>query len=249
MTERRRVAIVGLGVVSCAGTGLEAFWKGLNSEPPEGERRVHDFDPLAYYENPKEARRADRSQQMATATAAMAIEDAGELETDPDRCGVIYATGVGGLQTFEEQVIVHDRKGARRVSPFMVPMIMPNAPGAAISMRFGLQGPNETITTACAASTHALGYAARLIQMGYADVIVSGGTESVMSPVGMAGFQNMTALSSSGRSMPFDKDRDGFMMTEGSATLILEEMTSAQSRALVSTERFWGRGPMPMLIT
>ena len=230
MSDRRRVAIVGLGVVSCAGTGLEAFWHGLNSAAPEGERRVHDFDPLPYYDNPKEARRADRSQQMATATAAMALEDAGELSSDPARCGVIYATGVGGLQTFEEQVLVHDRKGERRVSPFMVPMIMPNAPGAAISMRFGLQGPNETITTACAASTHAIGYATRLIQMGYADVVVSGGTESVMSPVGMAGFQNMTALSSSGQSKPFDKDRDGFMMTEGSATLVLEEMSSAQSR-------------------
>ena len=232
MSERRRVAIVGLGVVSCAGTGLEAFWQGLNSAPPEGERRVHDFDPLPFYDNPKEARRADRSQQMATASATMAIEDAGDLTSDPARCGVIYATGVGGLQTFEEQVLVHDRKGARRVSPFMVPMIMPNAPGAAISMRFGLQGPNETITTACAASTHAIGYATRLIQMGYADVIVSGGAESVMSPVGTAGFQNMTALSSSGRSMPFDKDRDGFMMTEGSATLILEEMESAKARGV-----------------
>ena len=230
MSEKRRVAIVGLGVVSCAGTGLETFWEGLNSAAPEGERRVHDFDPLEYYDNPKEARRADRSQQMATATAIMAIEDAGELDTDPARCGVIYATGVGGLQTFEEQVLVHDRKGARRVSPFMVPMIMPNAPGAAISMLFGFEGPNETITTACAASTHALGYATRLIQMGYADVIVSGGAESVMSPVGMAGFQNMTALSSSGKSMPFDRDRDGFMMTEGSATLILEEMGSAKAR-------------------
>ena len=232
MSERRRVAIVGLGVVSCAGTGLEAFWQGLNAPAPEGERRIHDFDPLAYYDNPKEARRADRSQQMATASASMAIEDAGELTSDPARCGVIYATGVGGLQTFEEQVLVHDRKGARRVSPFMVPMIMPNAPGAAISMRFGLQGPNETITTACAASTHAIGYATRLIQMGYADVIVSGGAESVMSPVGMAGFQNMTALSSSGQSMPFDRDRDGFMMTEGSATLILEEMESARARGV-----------------
>jgi 3-oxoacyl-[acyl-carrier-protein] synthase II len=230
VSERRRVAIVGLGVVSCAGTGLEAFWQGLNSAPPEGERRIHDFDPLPFYDNPKEARRADRSQQMATASATMAVEDAGDLTSDPARCGVIYATGVGGLQTFEEQVLVHDRKGARRVSPFMVPMIMPNAPGAAISMRFGFQGPNETITTACAASTHAIGYATRLIQMGYADVIVSGGAESVMSPVGMAGFQNMTALSSSGQSMPFDKDRDGFMMTEGSATLILEEMESAKER-------------------
>jgi len=232
VSERRRVAIVGLGVVSCAGTGLEAFWQGLNSAPPEGERRIHDFDPLPFYDNPKEARRADRSQQMATASATMAVEDAGDLTSDPARCGVIYATGVGGLQTFEEQVLVHDRKGARRVSPFMVPMIMPNAPGAAISMRFGFQGPNETITTACAASTHAIGYATRLIQMGYADVIVSGGAESVMSPVGMAGFQNMTALSSSGQSMPFDKDRDGFMMTEGSATLILEEMESAKERGV-----------------
>jgi 3-oxoacyl-[acyl-carrier-protein] synthase II len=232
VSERSRVAIVGLGVVSCAGTGLDAFWQGLNAAPPEGERRVHDFDPLPFYDNPKEARRADRSQQMATASATMAIEDAGDLTSDPARCGVIYATGVGGLQTFEEQVLVHDRKGARRVSPFMVPMIMPNAPGAAISMRFGLQGPNETITTACAASTHAIGYATRLIQMGYADVIVSGGAESVMSPVGTAGFQNMTALSSSGRSMPFDKDRDGFMMTEGSATLILEEMESAKARGI-----------------
>ena len=232
MSEGRRVAIVGLGVVSCAGIGLDAFWEGLNSAAPEGERRIHDFDPLSYYDNTKEARRADRSQQMATATATMAFEDAGGLTTDPARCGVIYATGVGGLQSFEEQVLVHDRKGARRVSPFMVPMIMPNAPGAAISMRFGLQGPNETITTACAASTHALGYGARLIQTGYADVIVSGGAESVMSPVGMAGFQNMTALSSSGKSMPFDRDRDGFMMTEGSATLILEEMESAQSRGV-----------------
>tara|TARA_B100000953_G_scaffold109853_1_gene90237 strand:+ start:114 stop:1295 length:1182 start_codon:yes stop_codon:yes gene_type:complete len=232
VSEGRRVAIVGLGVVSCAGIGLDAFWEGLNSAVPEGEKRVHDFDPLSYYDNTKEARRADRSQQMATATATMAFEDAGGLTIDPARCGVIYATGVGGLQSFEEQVIVHDRKGARRVSPFMVPMIMPNAPGAAISMRFGLQGPNETITTACAASTHALGYGARLIQTGYADVIVSGGAESVMSPVGMAGFQNMTALSSSGKSMPFDRDRDGFMMTEGSATLILEEMESAQSRGV-----------------
>ena len=242
MSERRRVAIVGLGVISCAGTGLDAFWQGLNSKPPEGERRVHDFDPLPYYNNPKEARRADRSQQLATATATMALADAGETALDPARCGVIYATGVGGLQTFEEQVIVHDRKGERRVSPFMVPMIMPNAPGAAISMKFGLQGPNETVTTACAASTHALGYATRLIQMGYADLIVSGGTESVMSPVGMAGFQNMTALSSSGHSMPFDKNRDGFMMTEGSATLVLEELSSAQERGATIYGEILGSG-------
>jgi len=230
VTDGRRVAVVGIGVVSCAGTGLEAYWEGLNSEPPEGERRVHDFDPNNWYPNPKAARRADRSQQFAMASALMAMEDAGELTSDPGRNGVIYATGVGGLATFEVQVQVWMEKGARRVSPFMVPMMMPNAPGASISMQFGLQGPNETVTTACAASTHSIGNAARLIQTGRCDAVVTGGTEAVMTPVGMAGFGNMTALSSSGVSMPFDKDRDGFMMTEGSATLVLEEWESAEAR-------------------
>ena len=242
MMQRRRVAVVGLGVVSCAGTGLKDFWQGLNAPAPEGERRIHDFDPLLYFDNPKDARRSDRSQQMGVASASMAIEDAGKLTTDTARIGVIFATGVGGLHTFEDQVLVHDRKGAKRVSAFMVPMIMPNAAGAAISMKYGFQGPNETVTTACAASTHAIGYAARLISMGYADVIISGGTESVMSPVGLAGFQNMTALSSSGSSMPFDKDRDGFMMTEGSATLVLEEMESAIKRGATIYGEILGSG-------
>ena len=120
MTDGRRVAVVGLGVVSCAGTGVDDFWHGLNSEPPEGERRVVDFDPAPFYDNPKEARRADRSTQLGMASAAEAMAGAGELASDPDRCGVIYGTGVGGLQTFEDQVLVLDRKGARRVSPFMV---------------------------------------------------------------------------------------------------------------------------------
>lgn len=230
MTGRRRVAVVGMGVVSCAGTGLDAFWAGLNAAPPEGERRVHDFDPNDWYPNPKEARRADRSQQFAMASARMAMQDAGELTGDPGRQGVIYATGVGGLATFEKQVQVWMEKGERRVSPFMIPMMMPNAPGAAISMAFGLQGPNETITTACAASTHSIGNAARLIQYGRCDVVVTGGCEAAMTTVGMAGFANMTALSSTGVSMPFDRDRDGFMMSEGSATLVLEEWESAVAR-------------------
>jgi 3-oxoacyl-[acyl-carrier-protein] synthase II len=230
VSQRRRVAVVGIGVVSCVGTGIDAFWKGLTSPAPEGERRVSDFDPNQWYGSPKEARRADRSQQFAMAAARMAMEDAGELTVDPERRGIIYATGVGGLATFEEQVKVYLEKGARRVSPFMVPMMMPNAPGASISMEFGLQGPNETITTACAASTHSIGNAARLIQQGRCDVVVTGGCEAVMTPVGMAGFANMTALSSSGRSMPFDRDRDGFMMTEGAATLVLEEWDSAVAR-------------------
>ena len=230
MTAGRRVAVVGIGVVACAGTGLDAYWEGLNRAAPEGERRVRDFDPNQWYPNPKEARRSDRSQQFAMASARMAMQDAGELTSDPGRSGVIYATGVGGLATFEEQVKVYVEKGARRVSPFMVPMMMPNAPGASISMAFGLQGPCETVTTACAASTHSIGNAARLIQYGRCDVVVTGGTEAVMTPVGMAGFGNMTALSNSGRSMPFDRDRDGFMMAEGAATLVLEEWESAVAR-------------------
>ena len=227
---------MGLGVVSCVGRDPETFWRGLNADPPEGERRVADFDPTPFYDNPKEARRADRSTQLAMASAAQAIADAGELAADPDRCGVIYGTGVGGLQTFEDQVLVLDRKGARRVSPFMVPMMMPNAPGAAISMKYRLAGPCEVVTTACAAGTHALGYATRLIRAGVADAIVAGGAESVMTPVGTAGFTNMTALSTIGASMPFDKHRDGFMMTEGAATLVLEEWDSAVARGAT----IWG---------
>ncbi len=127
-------------------------------------------------------------------------------------------------------------KGERRVSPFLVPMMMPNAAGAAISMKYGLQGPCETITTACAASTHSLGYAADLVRWGRCDVVVTGGAEAVMTPVGMAGFGNMTALSSTGRSCPFDVDRDGFMMTEGAAVLVLEEWDKAVARGA----RIWG---------
>ena len=130
----------------------------------------------------------------------------------------------------EEQIRVLLEKGERRVSPFLVPMMMANATGAAISMRYGLQGPNETICTACAASTHALGYAARLIAMGRCDAVVSGGSESAGSPVSIAGFGNMTALSSSGSSRPFDVGRDGFVMGEGAAIFVLEEWDHAHAR-------------------
>ncbi len=230
MSQRRRVAVVGAGVVASAGIGLDAFWQGLFAPAPVGERRVEDFDPTPFYDNPKAVRRADRSEQMAIASATQAMAAAGELTADPSRRGVIYATGIGGLATFEDQVLVHQHKGARRVSPFMVPMIMPNASGAAISMRWGLCGPAEVVTTACAASTHSIANAARLIGHGYADVVVTGGCEAVITPVGTAGFANMTALSSAGVSRPFDVNRDGFVMAEGSATLVLEEMEMALAR-------------------
>jgi 3-oxoacyl-[acyl-carrier-protein] synthase II len=226
----RRVAVTGLGVVSTCGTGKDAFFEGLSGPAKTGLLWVDGFEPADWYDNPKEARRADRVTQFAMASATMAIDDAGGLALNGPRAGVIYATGVGGMGTFEENVKILIEKGEKRVSPFMVPMMMPNASGAAISMKWGLQGPNETITTACAASTHAVGNAARLIATGRCDLVLSGGTEAVMSTVGLAGFRNMTALSRSGVSRPFDRDRDGFLMTEGAATLVLEEWEQAVSR-------------------
>ncbi|CAB4570769.1 unannotated protein [freshwater metagenome] len=164
------------------------------------------------------------------AAASEAFAQAGEIKVDPARFGTIFATGIGGLHTLEEQVLVRAEKGERRVSPFLVPMMMANAPGAAISMRHGLQGPNETIVTACAAGTHAIGYAARLIAWGMCDAVATGGAESAATATSLAGFGNMTALSSSGTSMPFDVARDGFVMGEGSAVFILERYDLAVAR-------------------
>ena len=234
----RRVVITGLGVVAPCGMGKEAFWSGLLGDAITGGKwiKIADWDPLPFFDSPKEARRADRVEQFALAAAREAFHQAGGTEgigVDPDRFGVVLGTGVGGLSTLEEQVQTLLEKGERRVSPFLVPMMMANASGAAISMRYGLQGPNETICTACAASTHALGYAARLIASGRCDAMVSGGTESAATPSALAGFNNMTALSSSGRSRPFDRDRDGFVMGEGSAIFILEDLDHAVGRGAV----------------
>ncbi len=229
--ERRRVAITGLGVVATCGSGIDNFWNGLlGAASDEVERRVTDFDAMNWYDNSKDARRADRSTQFAIAAATEAIAQAGGVHGDPARNGTIYATGVGGMATFEAEVEKYLAKGARRVSPFLIPMMMPNAAGAAISMRWGLQGPNETITTACAAGTHAIGNAARLIQSGRCTTVITGGCEASMTKVGVAGFRNMTALSSSGRSRPFDAARDGFVMTEGAGVLVLEDWDTAVGR-------------------
>ena len=228
----RRVAITGYGVVAPCGIGRKAFWDGLNGPGITDHRSIEvaDWDPLPYFNNPKEARRADRVEQFAVAAAAEAFEHAGRPSAESHRFGTIFATGVGGLRSTEEQIEVLLAKGERRVSPFLVPMMMPNAPGAAISMRYGLRGPNETITTACAASTHAIGYAARLISWGMCDAVVTGGAESAGCPIGVASFGNMTALSTSGSSRPFDVDRDGFVLGEGAAVLVLEEWSAAERR-------------------
>jgi 3-oxoacyl-[acyl-carrier-protein] synthase II len=228
----RRVAITGYGVIAPCGIGRKAFWDGLNG-PGITDRRsveVADWDPLPYFENPKVARRADRVEQFAVAAAAEAFEHAGRPDVESHRFGTIFATGVGGLRSTQEQIEIMLTKGERRVSPFTVPMMMPNAPGAAISMRYGLRGPNETITTACAASTHAIGYAARLISWGMCDAAVTGGAESAGCSIGVTSFGNMTALSTAGSSRPFDVDRDGFVLGEGAAVLILEEWSVAERR-------------------
>ncbi|HZX53711.1 MAG TPA: beta-ketoacyl-ACP synthase II [Ilumatobacteraceae bacterium] len=228
----RRVAITGYGVVAPSGIGKKAFWDGLNGPGITDSRsiEIEDWDPLPYFDNPKDARRADRVEQFALAAAAEAFEQAGTPHVAADRFGTIFATGVGGLRSTEEQITNMLTKGERRVSPFTVPMMMPNAPGAAISMRYGLRGPNETITTACAASTHAIGYAARLIAWGMCDAVVSGGAESAGCAIGVTSFGNMTALSTSGSSRPFDVDRDGFVLGEGAGVLMLEEWSVAERR-------------------
>jgi 3-oxoacyl-[acyl-carrier-protein] synthase II len=231
----RRVAVTGLGVVAPAGVGVDDFWSGLLGPGTTGglATEIDDWDPSPYFESPKQARRADRVEQFALAAAGEAFDMAGGVDSigvDASRFGTIFATGVGGLHTLEDQVIVRVEKGERRVSPFLVPMMMVNASGAAISMRYGLQGPLETICTACAAGTHAIGYAARLIEWGIVDAVATGGTEAAATVTALAGFGNMTALSSSGVSRPFDTERDGFVMGEGAAVLVLEEWTHAEAR-------------------
>jgi len=226
----RSVAVTGVGAVSCCGIGADALWQGLLSPSVTGpERAVPNFDPSLYF-GPKEARRLDRFAQMSVAAAEAARADAGDLAADPDRSGVIMASGVGGFHTLVEQVLVCDRKGPDRVSPFLVPMMMANAGAANISMRFGWHGPSETICTACAAGTHAVIAAARLIASGRCDVAIGGGAEAAIQEVAVGAFTNMTALSTSGISRPFDARRDGFVIAEGAAALVLEDKERAVAR-------------------
>jgi 3-oxoacyl-[acyl-carrier-protein] synthase II len=226
--EGLRVAITGVGAVSCFGLGASVlFDRLLDPEPPES-RTVPAFD-TTHLVGPKELRRLDPFALYAVAAADEAWRQAGLPEKFDDGASII-ATGIGGLQTMIDQLDVMRDKGPSRVSPFMIPMMMPNAGAAAVSLRFGLRGPCETITTACAAGTHAIGHAARLVASGRVTLAAAGGAEAVVVPVAQAGFANMTALSSSGVSRPFDVERDGFVMGEGAGVLILEEFEHAQRR-------------------
>lgn len=231
MEAPRRVAVTGIGVVAPCGIGRDAFWGGLQTPVSGSPRAVEGFDPAPYFDNPKEARRADRFTQFALAAAAEAWKHAGVSEalTGP-RAGSWISSGIGGLATLEDQIDVLREKGERRVSPFLVPMMMANSAGAAVSMRYGLQGPCENTVTACAAGTHAVGNGARLIRDGRCDLVVAGGSEAAITPVSLAAFGNMTALSATGQSRPFDVARDGFVIAEGAGVLILEEWSQAHER-------------------
>jgi 3-oxoacyl-[acyl-carrier-protein] synthase II len=225
-----RVAITGVGVVSCVGIGKDAFWAGINGPAPSNDRRrVDDWDPSPWM-GPKEARRADRFTQFGLAAAEMALDDAGRPTFDPDRAGVYLATGVGGISTIDEQVEVRLTKGEQRVTPFLVPMMMSNAAAGSVSIRLGWRGPSETTVTACASATHGIGNAARIVASGRCTAVLAGGSEAPMTPTGVAGFWNMTAMSRAGISRPFDVARDGFVIGEGAAVLLLEDLEHALAR-------------------
>lgn len=233
--DGRRVVITGLGVIAPCGTGLEAFWEGLGKPAaPDLERKISDFDPKEYGLKHTEARRMDRFAQLAYATAKMAIADGfgpdGLAAYDEWRRGVVMGTGIGGAHAWESNARVLDVKGEKGVSPLVVPMVMPNAGAAAISMRLGLRGPVETIATACASGTHAIANGAKLVASGRCDVVLAGGSESCQTGVMRGGFDNMKATSSTGISRPFDTERDGFCSAEGAGVLVLEEYEAAKAR-------------------
>ena len=224
-----KVAITGIGAVSCVGVGKDAFWDGISQAEVTGDRHIVDFDPSKWL-NPKEIRRTDRFNQFGIAAADLALADAGEFEVDRELAGIMMGTGIGGLESLENQVILQYEKGASRVSPFLVPLMMANAGSASLSMRYGYRGPCESTVTACAAGTHAIIRAAQTIASGRCRVMLAGGTEAAMTSTAYAGFVNMTAMSNANISRPFDKDRDGFVMTEGGAVLVLEELEFAKAR-------------------
>ena len=246
---RTRVAITGLGVKTPAGCDLDTFWSTLQAGrscaapinridpaalPVRFACEVTEFDPTTYFDS-KEARRTDRVAQLAFGAAADALADAGELGADPARCGVVAAAGVGGLITQEEQEYNLFSKGPSRVSPMLVPMMMPNAAAALVGMKLGWTGPNFCIATACAGGSHAIGEAARLIREGSADVVLGGGSEACVTPIAIAAFARMGALSNRNddpllASRPFDVDRDGFVMGEGAGFLVLESWDRAVAR-------------------
>jgi len=252
MTDRR-VVITGLGAITPLGNDVETFWSNLKNGV-SGIRaidafdttaydckiggQVSDFDPKPFFKNPKDVRRTDRFTQLSMAAAKMAIEDSGVDIANlkhRDRFGVIVSTGIGGLKTLQDQLTVLLTKGPSRNSPFTIPMLISNMASGVISMEFDLRGPNLCIVTACATSNNAIGESWRIIKFGDADVFLAGGSEAPIVEIGLAGFSAMKALSTRNdeperASRPFDRDRDGFVMSEGAGVVVVEELEHAKAR-------------------
>jgi 3-oxoacyl-[acyl-carrier-protein] synthase II len=248
---KKRVVITGLGAISPVGNTAAEFWQALLAgksgiglitrfDASEYDAKiageVKDFEPTAFIDK-KEARRMDRFTQFAIAAAKMALDDSGiDLEkADKSRIGSFVGSGIGGMDTLHEQYKNLFEKGPNRVSPFFIPMMIANMAAGQVSIAFGLQGPSSCVVTACATGTNCIGDAMKVIQRGDADVMVAGGTEAAISPAGMAGFCSMKALSTRNdapekASRPFEKDRDGFVMGEGSGIVILESLEHALAR-------------------
>jgi len=252
MNTDRRVVITGLGVVTPVGNDLETFWAALK-EGKSGIGRitafdiaqydcqiageVRNFDPKPFFKNPKDVRRTDRFVQLAMGAAKMSMQDSGiDLEkVNRDRFGTIISSGIGGLKTLEEQFTILMNKGPSRNSPFTIPMLISNMASGIISMEFGLRGPNLCIVTACATSNNSIGESWRMIKFGDADFFLAGGSEASIVELGLAGFSAMKALSRRNdeperASRPFDRDRDGFVMSEGAGVCVVEELEHAKKR-------------------
>jgi 3-oxoacyl-[acyl-carrier-protein] synthase II len=249
--NRRRVVVTGVGMITPLGIGVAASWDNLIAGR-SGVRKITQFDASAFptkiageveefnpedYMEPKEVKKMDRFIHFALAAATMAIRDSGLEITDRngERIGVIVGSGIGGLRTIENYHSVFLEKGPKRITPFFIPMLVINLASGQISIRFGAKGPNTAVATACATGSHAIGDAFRIIQRGDADAMIAGGAEAVITPLGIGGFNAMKTLSTRNdeperASRPFDAERDGFVMGEGSGVLILENLESALGR-------------------
>lgn len=227
--KKRRVAVTGVGVVSGPGLGVEAFWEGLTVDPGTGPFTIDNWDPSAWIPR-RQARRLDKFSQYARVAAHEALEMAGDHSSDPRRAGVCVGTGIGGMQSFEKLVNDVYHRPRPRPSPLAIPMMMGNAAAADISITFGFLGPATTQTLACAAGAQAICDALRQIQWGYADLMVAGGSEAAVRPATIAGFRTARALSPTDESRPFDANRNGFVVGEGAAMMVLEEWDRARAR-------------------
>jgi len=240
-------AITGVGAVTPLGVGAAPLlerWRAGEAGIEDGLAACAEFDPAAFM-SAKEARRLDRFSQLALAAATEAFEQAGlggGLPYPPERCGCIVGTGIGGIETVVRGQDAVRERGPRAVPALSVPMMMANAACAAVSLRYGLKGPTFAVSTACASGAHALGAALGLLRSGQADLVVAGGAEAPLSDLAIAAFQALEALSPSGRSLPFDRRRDGFVLGEGAAIVVLEREGSARERGAEVLGRLIGYG-------